>query len=66
MSGPARGAPSHAPSSRLGACDACSDGDHGSCVGVTDRDDCTCYDDTWEWHETVALPRTATPPRFAP
>jgi hypothetical protein len=54
--------PSHAPSTRLGACDPCRAGDHGSCEELTiggdpcgtEHLDCTCYDDSWEWHETLA------------
>ncbi|MCI0635551.1 MAG: hypothetical protein L0206_16800 [Actinobacteria bacterium] len=67
----ALGEPSHAPSTRLGACDECRAGDHGSCAEVTTGGEpcgseslCLCYDDAWEWHETIALPRSTPPPRF--
>jgi len=55
-------APSHAPSTRLGACDPCRAGDHAGCDEITVGGEpcgsdslCTCYDDGWEWHEEVAL-----------
>jgi hypothetical protein len=57
-------APSHAPSERLGACDPCRRGDHAGCWSIVSpaaEDDCTCYDDRWEWHETLA--RTRDPGR---
>jgi len=52
--------PSHAPSTRLGACDPCAAGDHAGCTDTEARLPdpgilwpCTCYDDAWEWHETL-------------
>jgi len=52
--------PSHAPSTRLGACDPCRAGDHAGCVDIDPEaahpgPDCTCYDHSWEWHERTAL-----------
>lgn len=51
--------PTHAPSTRLGACDPCRAGDHAGCdelAGDGRGGDtfCTCYDNSWEWHETIA------------
>lgn len=58
------------PSERSGACDPCRNGDHGSCVatadgavhqvGHPDFAACTCYDHSWEGHETAA--RSGSPP----
>jgi len=50
---------SHAPSTRLGACDPCRAGDHAGCTDLGEvyepfDDPCTCYDDSWEWHEAIA------------
>lgn len=52
--------PSHAPSTRPGACDPCANGDHAGCDEIHIGDAgggidtlCTCYDDSWEWHEEI-------------
>lgn len=59
---------SHAPSERPGACDPCRAGDHGSCTAANDDTpgtnpalDCTCYDDSWEFHDQLAYQRDVDP-----
>jgi hypothetical protein len=62
----------HVPSTRLGACDPCRNNDHAACWEArrtdpplpSDDSVCTCYDDSWEWHDALhfGLADPASPP----
>jgi hypothetical protein len=43
----------HEPSDHLAACDPCRGGNHGGCAELVSGDACHCYDDDWEWHESI-------------